>query len=87
MDNRLQQRWLPVVLIAGGLAAWTIMLALGAYLAPADEAAATDHRKLWVVAGTTGIFLVLWGLVLWRTAVKARQKKAKTSPDPCDKSS
>jgi hypothetical protein len=71
MPPEQNQQWLPVLLIAGALAAWGVLLAVGAWLAPGgDEARQGDFRKLWVVAGMVGGFLLLWGGVL---AVRARK--------------
>ena len=75
MQNESKQTWLPIGLIAGALAAWGGLLALGAFLAPADEAASSDHRKLLVVAATTGVYLLLWGLVLWIRSAKVRRRE------------
>jgi len=79
MTTEKNQTWWPVVGIAGELVAWMAILAAGAYWAPVgggeeDAAPAGDFRKLWVVAGTTGLFLLLWGGVLWRFAVKSRRR-------------
>jgi len=71
MTSENNHQWLPVLLIAGALAAWGILLAVGAWLAPGSDAANRgDFRKLWVVAGMTGGFLLLWG---WALAVRARK--------------
>lgn len=70
-DN--QSKWL-VAAIAGGLFAWGVLLGIGAYFAPSDPAKAGDFRKLWVVAGMVGLFLLLWGSVLAVRARKVRQK-------------
>lgn len=68
------KRWLPVLAIVGALAAWGVLLAAGAYLAPGDPGSAGDFRKLWVVAAMTGAFLLLWGGVLWVRARKVRRR-------------
>ena len=81
MENESKHAWLPVVLIAAALAAWGGLLALGAFWAPADETVGSDHRKLLVVAATTGMFLLLWGLVLWIHSLKVRQKGQKMPED------
>jgi type VI protein secretion system component VasK len=73
--------WLPVLLIAGALATWGILLALGAYLAPGDAAAGHDFRKLWVVAGMVGGFLLLWSGVLWAGARRVRRIRG-MEPEP-----
>ncbi len=65
MKENPNRRWLPLLLIAGALALWGFLLAWGAYQAPAGENPGHDRRKLWVVAATTGGFLVLWALALW----------------------
>ena len=65
-------RW-PLVAIIGALVIWGLFLAIGAYWAPAGEQAGHDRRKLWVVAATTGGFLLMWGLALWLG--RRRQRK------------
>jgi len=74
MPTEKNQTWLPVVLIAGALAGWGLILAVGAYSAQIGETGGGDHRKLWVVAATTGGFLLLWGLVLLIHQVKLRRQ-------------
>ncbi len=76
MSTEKNQTWLPVVLIIGALLAWMGVLAAGAYWAPVGEREGGDFRKLWVVAATTGCFLLLWGAVLYRLQVKLRRKRA-----------
>ncbi len=84
MTTEKHQKWLPVALIAGALIAWMGLLAAGAYWAPVGlaEDGATgsansgDFRKLWVVAATTGGFLLLWGFVLIRVQGKLRRQKS-----------
>lgn len=76
MTTEKNQIWLPVVLIAGALLGWMGLLAVGAYWAPVGEGEGGDFRKLWVVAATTGGFLLLWGLVLAIRQVKLRRKAA-----------
>lgn len=71
-DNK---NWLPVLLIAGALTGWGLLLAVGAWLAPSDPGASRDFRKLWVVAAMTGAFLLLWGGVLWIRARKVRRQR------------
>jgi len=68
--------------IAGALASWGILLAVGAYLAPGDPGAARDFRKLWMVAGMTGGFLLLWGGVLWTRARKVRRQREEQISEP-----
>ncbi len=67
-----KQSRIMVLVIAGCLTGWGILLALGAYMAPSDEAQAGDFRKLWVVAAMVAAFLSLWAFVL---AVRARKVK------------
>ncbi len=75
MSTEKNQTWLPVALIAGALIVWMGLLAAGAYWAPVGEGKGGDFRKLWVVAATTGGFLLLWGFVLLRLRVKLRRRK------------
>lgn len=74
MSENSNRRWLPLILIAGALAVWGVLLAWGAYLAPAGENPGHDRRKLWVVAATTGGFLCLWALALWMGRRRLRKK-------------
>ena len=61
--NRRVLLWAIVV----GLAAWGLLLALGAYLGLDPQTPDRDFRRLWVVAATTGGFLVFWlGMLLLR---------------------
>ncbi len=77
MSNERNNTWLPVVLIAGALLVWMGFLAAGAYWAPVgEEENGNDFRKLWVVAATTGGFLLLWGGVLLRVQSKLRRRRA-----------
>ena len=77
MPQSENQTWLPILWIAGALAAWGILLGLGAYLAPGDIQEGRDFRKLWVVAGMVGGFLLLWGGVLAVRAYKIRRQDEK----------
>jgi|GEM_PF-3113361 len=76
MEPDKNQTWLPVVLIVGALLGWMGILAAGAYWASVGEGAGGDYRKLWVVAATTGGFLLLWGAVLAIRQVKLRRQTA-----------
>lgn len=79
MAPEKSNQWLPVILIAGALAAWGVLLAVGAWQASGgDEASHGDFRKLWVVAGMVGGFLLLWGGVLVISARKIRRRRAET---------
>ena len=75
------QTWLPVGLIAGALLLWMGLLAFGAYSAPVGQGAGGDFRKLWVVAATTGGFLLLWGLVLVIRLRRSRRQQATDAED------
>ncbi len=80
MSNEPNQTWLPVALIAGALVGWMSLLAAGAYWAPVGaDAEGTanggDFRKLWVVAATTGGFLLLWAMVLGIRQLKLRRER------------
>lgn len=79
---------MPVVLIAGALLGWMAILAAGAYWAPVGQDGGNDFRKLWVVAGTTGGFLLLWGLVLvtHRSKLRRQAAQAANSDDQAAKS-
>ncbi|TWU29968.1 hypothetical protein [Bythopirellula polymerisocia] len=74
MAEKPNYRWLPLILIAGALAVWGLLLAWGAYQAPAGGNPGHDRRKLWVVAATTGGFLGLWALALWMGRGRMRKK-------------
>jgi len=83
MSTNNNETWLPVALIAGALLVWMGLLAAGAYWAPVGLAEGVeggakggDPRKLWVVAATTGGFLLLWGFVLLRLRTKLRRRRA-----------
>ena len=84
MTKSTNETWLPVVLIAGALIGWMGVLAAGAYWAPVGESEGGDHRKLLVVAGTTGMFLLLWGGVLWRFTAKRRQHQQLQQADEAE---
>ncbi len=75
-------RW-PLVAIISALMLWGLLLALGAYWAPAGEQAGHDRRKLWVVTATTGGFLAMWALALWlghRRQRRLRGNREKNKP-------
>lgn len=79
MKPKSNERWLPVLVIAGALLGWMGILAAGAYWAPVGEREGGDFRKLWVVAATTGGFLLLWGLVLLRFNKSRRGRAGSTA--------
>ena len=54
--NRRGLLWL----IVGALVFWGLLLALGAYLGLDPQTPKHDFRKLWVVAATTGGFVLFW---------------------------
>lgn len=76
MNPKPNQTWLPVAMIAGALLGWMGLLAFGAYSAPVGQDESGDFRKLWVVAATTGGFLMLWGMVLLVRHRKLKRREA-----------
>lgn len=78
MSNEKNKIWLPVILIAVAILAWMSILAAGAYWAPNGDGEGGDIRKIGVVAGTTGLFFLLWGFVLYRVQAKLRRKKGQS---------
>ncbi len=71
--------------IAGALVVWGTLLGVGAYMGIAEQTPGGDPRKLLVVAGTTGMFLLLWAGVLF--AAKRRKPRRKAQPAaPADES-
>ena len=54
------------------LAAWGLLLAIGAYLGlwqPDGQVARRDVRRFWIVFGVVAAFLAFWGAaILFRTA-------------------
>ncbi|MGI9429699.1 MAG: hypothetical protein ACR2NM_13640 [Bythopirellula sp.] len=81
MNPHQNQTWLPVAMIAGALLVWMGLLAFGAYSAPVGQGEGGDFRKLWVVAATTGGFLLLWGFVLLVRQRKLNRQQATNSED------
>ena len=73
-QSEIQPRTI-VLWIVAALAAWGIILALGAYFAPGGVDEGRDFRKLWVVAAMVALFLSLWGSVLWIRARKVRLRQ------------
>lgn len=80
-QSNQNQKWLPVLLIAGALAIWGGLLALGAYWAPSGQEAGADPRKLMVVAVTTGGFLLFWALALAVRSAKVRKQSRRQESD------
>ncbi|MEM9351592.1 MAG: hypothetical protein AAGA92_01125 [Planctomycetota bacterium] len=66
--------------IAGALIVWGTLLGIGATMGIAEQTPGGDPRKLLVVAGTTGLFLMLWGGVL--LAAKRRKPRRRAVPAP-----
>ena len=67
MDHEPTNRRALLWLIVGAVAAWGVLLALGAYLGLDPQTPDRDYRRLLVVAATVGGFLVMWlGALLWR---------------------
>ena len=81
MKPNQNQTWLPVAMIAGALLVWMGLLAFGAYAAPVGQEEGGDFRKLWVVAATTGGFLLLWGFVLFVRQAKLRRQQGADSEE------
>lgn len=81
MNPNQNQTWLPVAMIAGALLGWMGLLAFGAYSAGVGQGEGGDFRKLWVVAATTGGFLLLWGFVLFVRQRKVRKQQAADSEE------
>lgn len=86
MSNNQNKKWLPIIAIAGALATWGAILAIGAYQAQVGKAAGSDPRKLLVVAVTTGGFLLFWGLMLLASTARQRRraKRPKSHPNGSD---
>lgn len=59
--NSRQLMWL----VAGGLAAWGLFLAIGSYLGLDPETPDRDFRRFLVVAGCVGAFLAVWLGAVW----------------------
>lgn len=85
MSNEKNKIWLPVILIAVAILAWMSILAAGAYWAPNGNGEGGDIRKLWVVVGTTGLFFLLWGFVLYRVQVKSHRKRGQSGSSDSQK--
>jgi hypothetical protein len=64
MEHEPTNRRMLLWAIVGGLVAWGCLLGLGAYLGLDPQTPDRDFRRLWVVAATTGGFLVLWLVAL-----------------------
>jgi hypothetical protein len=64
MEHEPTNRRVLLWAIVGGLVAWGCLLGLGAYLGLDPQTPDRDFRRLWMVAATTGGFLVLWLLAL-----------------------
>jgi hypothetical protein len=65
MKHEESNRRVLLWVIVAAVTAWGCLLALGAYLGLDPQTPDRDFRRLWVVAATTGGFLVLWLGALW----------------------
>jgi hypothetical protein len=73
MDRDLKNKWLPLAILAAALVAWTILLALGAFLELGADQPRHDYRKPLYVLGSMAVFLSVWGLALWVRTRRGRQ--------------
>lgn len=85
MTSQSEQKnaWKILAGIAATLAAWGLLLALGAYWSPAGEHAGADRRKLLAIAAVTGLFLLAWGAAIWlggRRMQRLRDFRREQSP-------
>jgi hypothetical protein len=73
MDRDSKNKWLPLAILAAALVAWTILLALGAFLELGADQPRRDYRKPLYVLGSMAVFLSVWGLALWLRTRRGRQ--------------
>jgi hypothetical protein len=64
--------WIAFAILAGGLAIWAALFALGAYLEWGADRPRHDLRKPLVILATMAVFLSVWGLALWNRARRGR---------------
>jgi membrane protein DedA with SNARE-associated domain len=72
MNHEPSHRRVLLWTIIAALAVWGCLLGLGAYLGLDPQTPDRDFRRLWVVAATTGGFLLFWLLLLWRGPKKRK---------------
>jgi membrane protein DedA with SNARE-associated domain len=74
MSDLPRKNWLPFAALAAALVVWAVLFAVGAYLELGADRPAHDWRKPLVVLACMAVFLALWGLALWRSARRRREK-------------
>ena len=65
MEHEPANRRLMLWSIVAGLAAWGVLLGLGAYLGLDPETPDRDVRRLAFVGGAVAVFLAFWMILLW----------------------
>lgn len=65
MDYEPANRRMLMYLVAGGLAAWGLMLGLGSFLGLDPATPDYDIRRFLIITGCVGAFLAFWGVALW----------------------
>jgi hypothetical protein len=65
MDYEPANRRMLMWLVAGGLAAWGLMLGIGSFLGLDPETPDYDIRRFLIITGCVGAFLAVWGVALW----------------------
>jgi hypothetical protein len=67
MEHEPTNRRMLLWAVAGGLAAWGALLALGAFLGLDPETPDYDVRRMLIVGGSVAAFLAVWlGAIWWR---------------------
>jgi hypothetical protein len=86
MKSREQSGRRLLIAVVLGLAAWGLLLALGAYLGlwhqTPRQAGIRDPRKFWIVLGVVTAFLTLWGGALGVRALRIHRRKRQEHPRP-----
>lgn len=65
MDHEPTNRRLLLGIVAGALAIWGALLALGAYLGLDPETPDRDVRRMLIVGGSVAAFLAVWLGAVW----------------------